>query len=211
MKISRLVFILAFVTFQGCSEKENINPPRLVCSYDWLTNPANHSFPEIIDTSGLYKRPAYKLAKSDSSLYLYPANNTSGDFEGGWWELIEIADCSAGKVYYPCALNPGEESMLGFDPDKHPDLCQSYPDLFPYENFCIATTWNSSTFTFKYLNDSTILTSHGGATQAGVSPEAAAFFKLYLSLLQNTTLIIKKHRNLLELRTPDNVFLRFYK
>lgn len=209
MKFFRLVFILSLASLHGCSEKENIIPPRLVCNYDWLTNPFYHSLPEIIDSSGLYKRPAYKLANSDSSLYLYPTK--TWEWDGGWWELIEIAECNTGKVYYPCARVPGEESFLGFDPDKHPEYCQSYPDLFPFENFCIASTWNSSTFTYKYLNDSTILTSHGGATQAGVSPEAGAFFKLYLSYLQNTTLIIKKHKNLLELRTPDNVFLRFYK
>jgi hypothetical protein len=211
MKIFRLGFLLVFAFLHGCYEKEIITPPKLVCSYDWLTNPTYHSLPEIIDSSGLYKRPAYKLAKSDSSLYLYPANNTSGQFEGGWWKLIEITNCSAATVYYPCALNPGENSMLGFDPDKHPDLCQSYLDLFPYENFCIATTWNSSTFTYKYLNDSTIITSHSGATQAGLSPEATELFRMYLSLIQNTTLVIKKNKNLLELRTPDNVFLRFYK
>ena len=210
MKILRLGFLLLFASLHGCTEKENITPPILVCSYDWLTNPFYHSLPEITDSTGLYKRPAYKLAQSDSSLYLC-CKSEDHWFEGGWWELIEISDCSAGKVYYPCACNPGEQSMLGFDPEKHPDWNQSYPEQFPYENFCTATTWNSSTFTYKYLNDSTIITSRGGATQAGVSPEASAFFRMYLTLLHNKTLIIKKNRNLLELRTPDNVFLRFFK
>ena len=210
MKILRLGFLLILASLHSCTEKENITPPILVCSYDWLTNPFYHSLPEITDSTGLYKRPAYKLAQSDSSLYLC-CKSEDRWFEGGWWELIEISDCSAGKVYYPCARNPGEQSMLGFDPEKHPDWNQSYPEQFPYENFCTATTWNSSTFTYKYLNDSTIITSHGGATQAGVSPEASVFFRMYLTLLHNTTLIIKKNKNLLELRTPDNVFLRFYK
>ena len=210
MKFYRLFFILALASLHGCTKNENIIPPRLVCSNDWLTNPIYHSLPEIIDSSGLYKRPAYKLAKSDSSLYLYPSNTEYCEWEGGWWELIEITDCSDAKVYYPCAF-PGEESYLGFDPDKHPSLVQSNPDLYPYENFCIATTWNSSTFTYKFLNDTTIITSYGGATQAGVSPEASAFFRMYKALLQNRTLTIKKNKNLLELKTPDNVFLRFYK
>ena len=211
MKILRLGFLLLLASLQCCTEKESTTPPILVCSYDWLTNPFYHSLPEITDSTGLYKRPAYKLAKSDSSLYLYPISSSPGEFDGGWWELIEIADCIEGKVYYPCARIPGEKSFLGFDPDKHTDWNQSDPELFPYENFCIATTWNSSTFTYKYLNDSTIVTSRGGATQAGVSQEARAFFQMYLSLLHNKTLIIKQHMNLLELRTPDNVFLRFYK
>jgi hypothetical protein len=210
MKIFRLGFILVLASLHGCTEKEKITPPIMVCSYDWLTNPFYHSLPEITDSTGFYKRPAYKLAKSDSSLYL-SCKSEDHWFEAGWWKLIEIADCSAGKVFYPCALNPGEQSMLGFDPDKHPDWNLSYPEQFPYENFCTATTWNSSTFTYKYLNDSTILTSRGGVTQAGVSPEARAFFHMYLSLLHNKTLIIKKHKNLLELRIPDNVILRFYK
>jgi len=211
MKILRLGLLLLLASLQSCTEKESATPPILVCSYDWLTNPFYHSLPEITDSTGLYKRPAYKLAKSDSSLYLYPTSSSPGEFEGGWWELIEIADCIEGKVYYPCARIPGEKSYLGFDPGKHTDWNQSDPELFPYENFCIATTWNSSTFTYKYLNDSTIVTSRGGATQAGVSQEARAFFQMYLSLLHNKTLIIKQHMNLLELRTPDNVILRFYK
>jgi hypothetical protein len=210
MRILRMGFILLFASLYGCSEKENISPPLLVCSYDWLINPLYHSLPEITDSTGLYKRPTYKLAKSDSSLYLCCKSDDSW-FEEGWWKLIEIADCNEEIVYYPCARNAGEQSMLGFDPDKHPDLNLSDPDLYTYENFCTATTWNSSTFTYKYLNDSTIITSRGGATQAGVSTEAAAFFRMYLRLLHNNTLVIKKHKNLLELRTPDNVFLRFYK
>lgn len=209
MKIFRLGFILVLASLHGCTEKENITPPRLVCSYDWLTNPIYHSLPELTDSTGLYKRPAYKLAKTDSSLFLFPSGEP-WEFVG-WWTLIEIADCNKEIVYYPCARDPLEATMLGFDPNKHSDYNESYPDLYPYENFCIATTYNSSTFTYKYLNDSTILTSRGGATQAGLSPEATKLFRMYLSLLHNTTLVIKKNKNLLELRTPDNVFLRFYK
>jgi hypothetical protein len=100
-----------------------------------------------------------------------------------------------------------EESLLGFDPDKHPDLNQYYP----YENFCYAITGNMAEYTYEYLNDSTIITAFCGATQVGLTPEGSALWELYLSLLRNTTLVIKKHLNLLELRTPDNVFLRFYK
>jgi hypothetical protein len=210
MRILRIGFICLLASLLSCGKKEYITPPLLICSHDWLTNPYYHNLPEKYDSSGLYKRPAYKLAKSDSTLYL-SCKTEENWYESGWWTLIEIANCNEGKVYYPCAKNTGEQSMLGFDPEKHPLWNQSDPQYYPYENFCTATTWNSSTFTYKYLNDSTIITSHGGATQAGVSAEAAAFFSRYLKLLQNTTLVIKKNKNLLELRTPDNVFLRFYK
>jgi hypothetical protein len=93
MKILRLWFFIIFASLQGCSEKESLTPPLLVCSYDWLTNPFYHTLPEITDSTGLYKRPAYKLAESDSSLYLC-CKSEERWFEAGWWELIEIAECN---------------------------------------------------------------------------------------------------------------------
>lgn len=206
MKLIKLIFILVLASLHGCTKKENPTPPLLVCSYDWLTNPFYHTLPEIVDSTGLYNRPAYKLAKYDVSLYL--CCKTEYGFEDGWWTLVEIADCNSGIVYYPCRY---VGSRLGFEPDKKPELNQLYPEQYPYEYFITATTGNASGFTYQYLNDSTIITSGGGATHAGVPQEVQDFFLMYASLLQNTTLVIKKNRNLLELRTPENVFLRFYK
>lgn len=139
-----------------------------------------------------FGRPEYVLQKADSAF-------------GGYWNLIEICDCSAGKVYYP----PHESSFfIDFDTVKYSSgSSQSYPYHYPV----LAGAWNDSQFSYDFINDSTIVTSTGGATQVGTTLEEQDYFSMFYHLIEGRTLTVKKNKNLLELITEENVYLRFFK
>lgn len=140
-----------------------------------------------------YERTEYKLSTADSVLH-------------GEWRLIEITDCASGELLYPPYVWPFymEFDTTGFKYDPDP---QYYPYKYPAHIY----GRNSHSLSFEFINDTTIVTSGDGSTQAGMAKEDADYYYMLCDLVDWTTLTLKMNKNLLELKTKDNIYLRFFK
>jgi hypothetical protein len=138
----------------------------------------------------LFCRPVYKEENSLSP-------------RAGEWNLIEITDCNTNSQYFPpCYYKTGIYlDTIVNNPEYH--------SLYKYTLH--AWCGNESSPSYEYLNDTTIITSSGGATQIGMTAEGHDFEGMFFTLMNSNTLIIKQKNNLLELKTLNNIFLRFYK
>jgi hypothetical protein len=135
-------------------------------------------------------RPNYVLQDTDSPLK-------------GIWHLIEITDCTANSQYFPpCGYNP----FISFD-----TLNSGAYNTLPYKQYVSAWCANEFGPSYKLLNDTTIVISQGSVTQVGIASYAKDYENLFFSLLCCDTLILKRNKNLLEIRKRGNIFLRFYK
>jgi hypothetical protein len=135
-------------------------------------------------------RPDYVIRNIDSPLK-------------GIWYLIEITDCTTNSQYFPpCDYN----AFISFD-----TLNTGAYSTLSYDHYVSAWCANEFGSSYKFLNDTTIVTSSGSVTQVGVASYAKDYENLFFSLLCCDTLILKQNKNLLEIKKRDNIFLRFYK
>ena len=142
----------------------------------------------------LFCRPDYTLSNADSILY-------------GTWNLIEITDCNTNSVYYPPCYCLFTNPLIDIDTAKRAFTDEDY--IYDYD----LSAWevNEYSISYKFLNDTTIVTSGGWVTQVGATLYELDYENLFFSLMSMDTITIKLNKNLLELKTSENVFLRFYK
>jgi hypothetical protein len=142
----------------------------------------------------LFCRPDYTLSNADSILY-------------GTWNLIEITDCNTNSVYYPPCYCLFTNPLIDIDTAK-----RAFTDEYLIYDYDLrAWEVNECSMSYKFLNDTTIVTSGGGATQVGSTIYELDYESLFFSLITKDTITIKLNKNLLELKTSENVLLRFYK
>jgi hypothetical protein len=209
-KISALFLLLLIIT--TCERVGNLQfyIPRPECKSDWLTSiyyhqPVLKQPAEGDDTDTTYVRingnswKAKLFCRPDYKLKMFEEN--TGYY--GEWKLIEITDCITNSVYYP----PCEYGVY-FELDTVKSN-QSPGQL--YEFSIRASLRNCFSCSFKFLNDTTIVTSSISGTQVLDVAWVMDYEHLFSHLLSRDTLIIKSKRNLLELKTANKTFLRFFK
>jgi|GEM_PF-6833316 len=159
----------------------------------------HYSGPYVIDGGRLEKVKFSRLYCKKN----YTLKDIKTDFRGRW-KLIEIADCGTNTLHHPpCTSDP----YVDFAPEDS----VRYSGVGKYEHkFKAYGTANVMHSSFKFLNDSTIVTSGAAQTLVGSSGYKMDYEELYFSCLSNDTFRVKMAYNLLELVNSKGDRIRFH-
>ena len=193
----------------------SVNPSEVqfqIINLNTVKNTVTAKFRASIHLEAEHYRGTYAISNGRldqvkfSRLYCkknYTLKDIKTDFRGRW-KLIEIADCGSNTIHHPpCTSDP----YVDFAPEDS----ARYSGVGKYKDkFKVYGTANVMESSFKFLNDSTIVTSGAAQTLVGSSGYKMDYEKLYFSYLSNDTFRIRMAYNLLELVNSDGDRIRFH-